>query len=110
MPPLTREVQEWIWHRQNPPRENCSASKYLLVDNIVQQVCAGRDHEEARRRRALRPCRRRPDRSQPPVAFATFSNGSVIVAVTARRPSPTPQHRSVLEACSDPLGRAERRV
>lgn len=40
MPPFTREAQAWIWHRQNPPRENCSTSKYLLADNIVQQVRA----------------------------------------------------------------------
>ena len=38
MPSIPREAQEWIWHRQNPPRENCSTSKYLLADNIVQQV------------------------------------------------------------------------
>ena len=55
MPPFTREVQEWIWHRQNPPRENCSTSKYLLVDNIVQQVCARRIQVQARLRTVLHP-------------------------------------------------------
>ncbi len=39
MPPFTREAQEWIWHRQNPPRRECSTSKYLFIDNIEQQVC-----------------------------------------------------------------------
>ncbi len=40
MPPFTREAQEWIWHRQNPPRRECSTSKFLLIDNIEQQVYA----------------------------------------------------------------------
>ena len=105
MPPFTREAQEWIWHRQNPPRDACRTSKYLFVDNIVQQVSLshhaaaphslstpktirrlGHDDEPplpSRYRHAL-PLRRHPAHTLPPAGTASHVIALTIGPVTRR--------------------------
>lgn len=36
-PPFTREVQQWIWERQNPPPYSCQSHQFLLGYSIPEQ-------------------------------------------------------------------------